>query len=113
MLPLVVGIFATSISSGQIMSRTGRYKWMPITGSAAGRRRAVRPVPARRSTPRTRYLAVIMFLFGAGLGLTMQVVVTAVQNSVDRKDMGAATASVDLLPVAWAARSARPCSAPS
>ena len=34
MLPLVVGIFATSISSGQIMSRTGRYKWMPITGSA-------------------------------------------------------------------------------
>ena len=35
-----------------------------------------------------------MFFFGAGLGLTMQVVVTAVQNSVDRKHMGAATASV-------------------
>ena len=39
-------------------------------------------------------IAVIMFFFGAGLGLTMQVVVTAVQNSVERKHMGAATASV-------------------
>jgi MFS family permease len=35
-----------------------------------------------------------MFFFGAGLGLTMQVVVTAVQNSVDRRHMGVATASV-------------------
>ncbi len=55
MLPLVVGIFSTSISSGQIMSRTGRYKWMPITGSIvvggalfalsrlAGRHRVRRP----------------------------------------------------------------------
>ena len=33
MLPMVVGMFTTSISSGQLMSRTGRYKWMPITGS--------------------------------------------------------------------------------
>ena len=39
-------------------------------------------------------LALIMFVFGAGLGLTMQVVVTAVQNSVDRRHMGVATASV-------------------
>ena len=39
-------------------------------------------------------LAVYMFVFGAGLGLTMQVVVTAVQNSVDRRHMGTATASV-------------------
>ena len=33
MLPLVIGIFTTSISGGQIMARTGRYKWMPITGA--------------------------------------------------------------------------------
>ncbi len=39
-------------------------------------------------------VAVIMFFFGAGLGMTMQVVVTAVQNSVDRRHMGVATASV-------------------
>jgi len=39
-------------------------------------------------------IALIMFFFGAGLGMTMQVVVTAVQNSVDRKNMGVATSSV-------------------
>ena len=60
MLPMVVGIFTTSIGSGQIMSRTGRYKWMPITGSARGRRRLVRAVPARGRHP-VRHLAVIMF----------------------------------------------------
>jgi MFS family permease len=39
-------------------------------------------------------IALIMFAFGMGLGMTMQVVVTAVQNSVDRRNMGVATASV-------------------
>ncbi len=93
MLPLVVGIFSTSISGGQIMSRTGRYKWMPISGAilvglallAMSRLAVDTPYPL---------LALYMFFFGAGLGLTMQVVVTAVQNSVDRKNMGTATASV-------------------
>lgn len=40
------------------------------------------------------HLACMMLLFGAGLGFTMQVVVTAVQNSVERRHLGAATASV-------------------
>jgi MFS family permease len=39
-------------------------------------------------------VALIMYVFGTGLGFTMQVVVTAVQNSVDRRNMGVATASV-------------------
>jgi len=93
MLPLVVGIFVTSIGGGQIMARTGRYKWMPITGALvvggalfAFSRLAV-------ATPYA-VIAAIMFAFGAGLGLTMQVVVTAVQNSVDRRHMGTATAAV-------------------
>jgi len=93
MLPLVLGIFSTSISSGQIMSRTGRYKWMPITGAVLV---GAALFALSRLEVDTAYqmLAVIMFFFGAGLGLTMQVVVTAVQNSVERKHMGAATASV-------------------
>ena len=93
MLPLVVGIFATSIGGGQIMSRTGRYKWMSIAGAllVGGALFAF-----SRLAIDTAYLmiAAIMFAFGAGLGLTMQVVVTAVQNSVERKHMGTATASV-------------------
>jgi EmrB/QacA subfamily drug resistance transporter len=93
MLPLVVGIFSTSISGGQIMSRTGRYKWMPIAGAVlvGGALFAFSHLSID-----TAYwtVALMMFFFGAGLGLTMQVVVTAVQNSVDRKHIGVATASV-------------------
>ena len=75
------------------MSRTGRYKWMPITGSLVV---GVALVALSRLAVDTSYglLAVMMFAFGAGLGFTMQVVVTAVQNSVDRRNMGVATASV-------------------
>jgi EmrB/QacA subfamily drug resistance transporter len=93
LLPLVVGIFATSISSGQIMTRTGRYKWMPITGAAVVGGALFAFSRLQVDTPYWT-LAVMMFCFGAGLGLTMQVVVTAVQNSVERKHMGVATASV-------------------
>lgn len=93
MLPLVAGIFSTSISGGRIMSSTGRYRWMPITGSVLV---GLALLAMSRLAVDTPYvlLALYMFVFGAGLGLTMQVVVTAVQNSVDRRHMGTATASV-------------------
>jgi len=93
MLPLVLGIFSTSISGGQIMSRTGRYKWMPVSGAVLV---GIALFSLSRLAIDTAYplIAVSMFIFGAGLGLTMQVVVTAVQNSVERRHMGTATASV-------------------
>ena len=93
MLPLVLGIFVTSISGGQVMSRTGRYKWMPISGSVLV---GAALIALSRLAVDTSYslIAAYMFFFGAGLGLTMQVVVTAVQNSVERRHMGTATASV-------------------
>jgi MFS family permease len=93
MLPLVVGIFTTSIGGGQIMSRTGRYKWMPITGALVVGGALFAFSTLEVDTP-YYVIALIMFAFGMGLGLTMQVVVTAVQNSVDRRNMGVATASV-------------------
>ena len=93
MLPMVVGMFATSIGGGQIMSRTGRYKWMPITGAAVVGGALYAFSHLHVDTPYW-HIALNMFAFGVGLGLTMQVVVTAVQNSVERKHMGVATASV-------------------
>jgi len=93
MLPLVVGIFTTSIGGGQIMSRSGRYKWMPITGAVVVGGALFAFSTLEVDTP-YYVIALIMFAFGMGLGLTMQVVVTAVQNSVDRRNMGVATASV-------------------
>jgi EmrB/QacA subfamily drug resistance transporter len=92
-LPLVVGIFTTSIGGGQIMARTGRYKWMPITGALVVGLALFAFSTLQVDTPYYK-VALIMYAFGMGLGLTMQVVVTAVQNSVDRRNMGVATASV-------------------
>ncbi len=92
-LPLVIGIFTTSIGGGQIMARTGRYKWMPITGALVVGGALLAFSTLQVDTP-YYLMALIMYAFGAGLGFTMQVVVTAVQNSVDRRNMGAATASV-------------------
>jgi EmrB/QacA subfamily drug resistance transporter len=92
-LPLVVGIFTTSIGGGQIMARTGRYKWMPITGALLVGGALFAFSTLQVDTP-YYVVALIMYVFGMGLGFTMQVVVTAVQNSVDRRNMGVATASV-------------------
>jgi EmrB/QacA subfamily drug resistance transporter len=92
-LPLVIGIFTTSIGGGQIMVRTGRYKWMPITGALVVGAALLGFSRLQVDTPYYA-VALIMYAFGFGLGLTMQVVVTAVQNSVDRRHMGVATASV-------------------
>ena len=92
-LPLVIGIFTTSIGGGQIMVRTGRYKWMPITGALVVGAALFAFSRLQVDTP-YYVLALIMYAFGMGLGFTMQVVVTAVQNSVDRRHMGVATASV-------------------
>jgi EmrB/QacA subfamily drug resistance transporter len=92
-LPLVIGIFTTSIGGGQIMARTGRYKWMPITGALVVGGALFAFSRLQVDTP-YYVVALIMYAFGAGLGFTMQVVVTAVQNSVDRRNMGVATASV-------------------
>jgi EmrB/QacA subfamily drug resistance transporter len=92
-LPLVVGIFTTSVGGGQIMVRTGRYKWMPITGALVVGGALLAFSRLQVDTP-YYVVALIMYAFGMGLGFTMQVVVTAVQNSVDRRNMGVATASV-------------------
>jgi EmrB/QacA subfamily drug resistance transporter len=93
LLPMVVGIFTTSISSGQLVTRTGRYKIYPILGAALI---AVAFVLLSTLAVHTPYwlIACYFFVFGAGLGFTMQIVVTAVQNAVQRRDMGAATSSV-------------------
>lgn len=92
LLPAVVGIFLTSISSGQLITKTGRYKIYPIVGAAV---LIVSLVLMSRLRVDTPYWQVGLYelIFGAGLGLTMQTIVTAVQNSVQMRDMGAATSS--------------------
>jgi MFS family permease len=93
MLPMVVGLFSTSIAAGQMMSRNGRYKIFPILGSSIVIVALVMLSQLTDSSPYW-FAGLSMYVLGAGLGFTMQVLITVVQNSVDRSDMGVATSSV-------------------
>ncbi|MEY9840172.1 MDR family MFS transporter [Streptacidiphilus sp. EB103A] len=92
MLPAVAGIMATAITSGRLMARTGKYKIFPIVGAAVIIGSLVL-LSTLSNTTAYWQVALYAFAFGAGLGLTMQTMVTAIQNSVDFRDMGVATAS--------------------
>src|SRR5215212_9231630 len=92
MLPTVVGIFGSSITAGQLISRNGRYKIFPILGAAIIVTALMLLGRLDVDTPYWQ-MALFTLMFGAGLGLTMQTILTAVQNAVDVRDMGTATAS--------------------
>lgn len=93
MIPMVVGLFGASISCGQYMSRTGHYKKLPPAGALVTIVGLTLLATMHTGTPYW-FAGLAMFVMGAGLGMTMQVLVVAVQNSVDRSDMGVATSSV-------------------
>lgn len=93
LLPLVSGVMAGSLTSGRLISKLGRYRIFPIIGSllliasfwlfshiAVATNRVV--------------LGVWMAVLGLGVGLVMPVLTLAVQNGVERKDLGTATSSV-------------------
>ncbi|GAA0281807.1 MFS transporter [Streptomyces polychromogenes] len=90
MLPMVLGLLIASTGSGQIVSRTGRWKVFPIAGTALT---AVGLVLLHRleRTSSDLEMSVYFFVFGAGLGLVMQVLVLVVQNAVSYADLGVAT----------------------
>ncbi|HWX03836.1 MDR family MFS transporter [Collimonas sp.] len=90
LLPLMGGLLATSIIGGQIISKIGRYRYFPIIGTFIACIGMFLLASIDNATPlRTMYL--YMGLLGAGLGMVMQVLVLAVQNSVAYKHMGVAT----------------------
>jgi len=92
MLPAIAGIMLTSIVSGRIMVKTGKYKIYPILGAVALVVSLLLMSGLSNTTPYWQ-VAVYAFVFGSGLGMTLQTVVTAIQNSVHFSDMGVATAS--------------------
>jgi MFS family permease len=89
---MVGGMLITFIVSGQLVSRTGRYKIFPIMGLAVT---TVGLIFLAQLGPHTSYsyAAIDMFVVGLGLGLVMQVLVVAVQNSVPHSQLGTATAT--------------------
>ncbi len=93
MTPAIVGILIASIVCGRILDKTGRYKIFPIVGAAL---LLVAITLLSTLAVDTNYwlLAGYMLIFGLGLGAQMQTVMTAIQNSVKMRDLGAATGSV-------------------
>ena len=91
MVPMMVGMLTSSILSGQLISRTGRYKIFPIVGTGI---MVVSLLLLSRVTADTslRTVLAMMLLLGLGMGCIMQVLVIAVQNAVEHRDLGAATA---------------------
>jgi EmrB/QacA subfamily drug resistance transporter len=92
MLPAVFGILTTSIVSGRLITRTGRYKIFPILGAAILILALLMMSRLRVDTPYWE-LALYELAFGAGLGMTMQTIVTAVQNAVEYRDLGTSTSA--------------------
>ncbi|MDX5577928.1 MFS transporter, partial [Streptomyces sp. ID01-9D] len=90
MLPMVFGLLITSTASGQIVSRTGRWKVFPLAGTALT---AVGLLLLHNldENSSTWLMSAYFFVFGAGLGLVMQVLVLVAQNSVSYQDLGVAT----------------------
>ncbi|MEV3928529.1 MULTISPECIES: MDR family MFS transporter [unclassified Streptomyces] len=90
MLPMVFGLLITSTASGQIVSRTGRWKVFPIAGTALTAV-GLLLLHTLSEDSSTWTMSLCFFVFGAGLGLVMQVLVLIVQNSVGYEDLGVAT----------------------
>jgi EmrB/QacA subfamily drug resistance transporter len=95
LVPLMGGLVLTSVLSGRVISRTGRYRLFPIAGTATmtvGLLLLSRLDVSTSSAAADAYLLVL----GLGLGMVMQVLVLAVQNAVDYSVLGAATSGVTL-----------------
>ncbi len=92
MLPMIAGLMIASIASGQVISRTGRYRMFPILGTlflSAG----YLTLTFLRADSSYWFIAGAMLLLGLGLGQLMQTLTIASQNSVGLRDMGVATSA--------------------
>src|SRR4029077_5881243 len=89
-MPLMVGLMVASIASGRVITRTGRYKVFPGSGTLM---MALGLYLLSTMGLGTSHLlsSAYMVLLGAGMGMIIQVMVLAVQNAVEHRDLGTAT----------------------
>jgi EmrB/QacA subfamily drug resistance transporter len=92
LIPLMLGSTVTSLIAGQVTTRTGRYKALPIIGAAI---MAVGLFLLAHLGPHTSTLVSggYFVILGVGMGFLMQITTLIVQNSVEPKDMGVASSS--------------------
>ena len=92
MLPMMVGMMGTSIWSGIMITKRQKYRVYPIVGTLVTAAAMTAMTTLAATTP-IWLICVYLFVFGAGLGLIMQVVVLVVQNAVDATMVGTATST--------------------
>ncbi|MCW2691610.1 MAG: hypothetical protein JWM67_214 [Mycobacterium sp.] len=92
LLPLTVGLMIGSLLSGQLISRTGRYKIFPVAGTALMVAGMTLLHFVGADTP-LLVTSIYMSVFGFGLGNVMQPITLAVQNALPPRDIGVATSS--------------------
>ncbi|WP_394428770.1 MDR family MFS transporter [Streptomyces sp. SGAir0957] len=92
-LPMVIGLLIASIFSGNVVSKTGKYRLFPIVGSLVMALGLYLLSLMGRSSG-VWLESLYMFVLGVGIGLCMQVLTIAVQNTVDYADLGTATSGV-------------------
>ncbi len=93
--PMMLGVFASSITSGQIISRIGRYKIFPVCGTAIMTVALFLLSTIDVDTP-AKLASGYLLLLGLGLGMVMQILVMAVQNAVPYERLGVATSGTTL-----------------
>jgi len=92
LIPFMIGIVSTSVISGKLISKHGHYKRYPIGGLLMMAIGVLALSTINETTPYWK-LSIYELMVGMGLGLSMQTIVIALQNSVDFKDMGVATSA--------------------
>lgn len=92
-LPKVAGMLLTSMGSGVLVGRTGRYKIFPVAGTAV---MAIAFLLMSRMNPSTSAVlqSLYLFILGAGIGMCMQVLILIVQNTSRFEDLGVAASGV-------------------
>jgi EmrB/QacA subfamily drug resistance transporter len=93
--PMMLGVFVSSIVSGQIITRIGRYRIFPICGTALMTIALILLSRIDVATPPFTASG-YMLLLGLGLGMVMQILVMAVQNAVKYEQLGVATSGTTL-----------------
>jgi EmrB/QacA subfamily drug resistance transporter len=94
LLPMMAGLLVASIVTGQLVSKGWRYRPFPIFGSAI-MTIGLGLLGTLGVNTSSWMMGLYMTVLGVGLGLVMQILVTAVQNAVDVSDLGAATAGAN------------------
>ncbi|MFG1626087.1 MDR family MFS transporter [Kribbella sp. NPDC049227] len=92
MLPMWAGLLVTSVLSGRAVSRTGRYKRLPIAGSVVVGL-ALGAISTMTAGTAVAIVCVYLGILGVGLGLSSQILVLIVQNTFPARDVGTATAA--------------------